>query len=163
MVQEAGFKVTVSVPSYDKGQRSRQQVGGMIIKEALQPPSAANVEMVDAIRSLAKQQEGLWVPRHIEDEDGNQRPVSITVQGLVQVTRMSELPQPSAAQRFHIRNLYTHAGVSEAQCENVLQVLMQLQKDDEVQAVSVGEQWFLFLPAAYATDATMCIAEHGTD
>jgi hypothetical protein len=144
MVQEAGFKVRVSVLSYDKGQQTSQQVGGMIIQEALQPPSAANAEMVGAIRSLVKQQEGLWVPRHIDDEDGNQGPVSFTVQGLAQVTRMSELPQPSAAQRFHIRNFYTHAGVSEAQCENVLQVLMQLQKDDEVQAVSVGEQWFLF-------------------
>jgi hypothetical protein len=138
-------------------------VDGIIIKEALQPPSVANVEMVDAIRSLVKQQEGLWVPRHIDDEDGNQRPVSFTAQGLTQVTRMSELPQSSAAQRFHIRNFYKHVGVSEAQCEDALQVLMQLQKADEVQAVPVGDQWFLFLPAGYAADAVMCIAEHGTE
>ena len=143
MVQEAGAKVTVSVAVNDKGQRSRQQVVGVIIKEALQPPLAANAEMVDAVRSLTKKQEGIWVPRHMDD-DCNQRPVIFKGQGLAQVTRMSELPQLSAGQQFHIRNLYTHAGVSEAQCENVLQVLMQLQKDDEVQAVSVGEQWFLF-------------------
>ena len=82
--------------------------------------------------------------------------------GLAQVTRMSELPQPSAAQPFHIRSLYKHAGVSEVQCEDALQVLMQLQKTNEVQAVPVGEQWFLFLPAAYAADAAMYIDEHGT-
>jgi hypothetical protein len=40
---------------------------------------------------------------------------------------------------------------------------MQLQKADEVQTVPVGEQWFLSLPAAYAADTVMCIAEHGTE
>jgi hypothetical protein len=114
MVQETGFKVTVSVLSNNRGQRSRQQVDGIIIKEAFQPPSAANVEMVDAIRSLVKQQEGLWVQRHIDDEDCNQQPVSFTAQGLTQVTRMNELPQQSPAQHFHIRNFYKHVGVSEA-------------------------------------------------
>jgi hypothetical protein len=162
MIQERGSKVTVSVLSHDKTQRSRQQVDGIIIKEALQPPAAANAEMVNAIRSLVQQLEGLWVPKHINDEDGNQRPVNFTAQGLAQVTRMSELPQPSAAQPFHIRSLYKHAGVSEVQCEDALQVLMQLQKTNEVQAVPVGEQWFLFLPAAYAADAAMYIDEHGT-
>jgi hypothetical protein len=89
--------------------------------------------------------------------------VIFTVQGRSQVTRMSELPQPPEGQRFHIRNLYAHTEVSESQCENVLQVLMHLQKDDEVQAVSVGNQWLLFLSAVYATDTVMCIAEQGTE
>jgi hypothetical protein len=122
MVQEAGAKVTVSVAVNDKGQRSRQQVVGVIIKEALQPPLAANAEMVDAVRSLTKKQEGIWVPRHMDD-DGNQRPVIFKGQGLAQVTSMSELPQPSAGQQFHIRNLYTYTEVSEAACEPALQVL----------------------------------------
>jgi hypothetical protein len=44
MTQEVGFKVMVSVLSNDKGQRPRQQVGGIIIKEPIQPPSAANTD-----------------------------------------------------------------------------------------------------------------------
>ncbi len=163
MAQEAGFKVEVSVTSYDLGQRSRKQTVGVTIKEALRLPPVANAEMVDTIRSLAKQQEGLWEPRHMEDEDGSQRPVIFTRNGMEQVTRMSELPKTPADQRFHIRNLYTHTRVSEVECENALQVLMQLQKDDEVQAVSVGGQWLLFLPAAYATDVATCINEHCTE
>ena len=40
---------------------------------------------------------------------------------------------------------------------------MQLQRDGEIQPVAVDEQWLLFLPAAYATDAAMCIEEHGNE
>lgn len=76
---------------------------------------------------------------------------------------MSELPQPEDGQDFHIRSLHKYTGTSEAACESALQVLMQLQKDGVIQPVDVNEQWLLFLPAAYATDVVLGIAEHGTE
>lgn len=161
--QEVGTKVTVSVSVNIKGKLSRQQVVGAIIKEALQPPVAADEDVAAAIRDLAEKQEGIWVPRYVDDGDGHQRKVIFAAQGLTPVTRMSELPQPEDGQDFHIRSLHKYTGTSEAACESALQVLMQLQKDGVIQPVDVNEQWLLFLPAAYATDVVLGIAEHGTE